>query len=101
MIFGTLAEMIEYWKIIRVNTFNNNLGYFSKFIGDENSRVICIYFRDYRYKESIMKFGYLIKELVDYKLPMYFKTNKMTKAKKYGTGSYEYIIEGDKYEFIN
>ena len=101
MIFGTLCEMLDYWKIIRMNTYMNNLGFFSKFIGDEKNRVICVYFEDYRDKENILENGKILKEMIDYKLPMYFKTNEMTKKNKYGLGSWKYMIEGDKYEFIN
>lgn len=99
MLFGTPDEMLNYWKLIRQNTYLNNLGFFSKFIGDEKSRVICIYFEDYRNKENIIMYGNKIKELVDYKLPMYFKTDKMTKKSIHGLGSWKYMIPGDTYEF--
>jgi len=101
MLFGALSEMLEYWKIIKMNTYMNKLGYFSKFIGDENNRVICIYFEDYRDKQNILNYGKVIKKMVNYKSPMYFKTSKMTKKNKYGWGSWKYMIEGDAYEFIN
>lgn len=101
MIFGTLDEMINYWKIIRTQTFMNNLGFFSKFTGDEKNRVICIYFEDYRDKENIMNYGKIIKDMIDYQSPMYFKTNRMTINKKYGVGAWKYMIKGGDYEFIN
>lgn len=101
MLFGTLCEMLKYWKIIKINTYMNKLGYFSKFIGDEKNRVICVYFKDYRNKQNIINYGKIIKEIVNYKLPMYFKTNQMTKKNKYGWGSWKYMIEGDAYEFVN
>lgn len=101
MLFGSTENMINWWNIIRTNTFNNNLGYFSKFIGNEKKHVICVYFDDYRDKENIIKFGEKIKELIDYNNAMYFKPSYMTKEKKYGIGSWIYMIKGKEYTFID
>jgi hypothetical protein len=101
MLFGTLDELLEYWKIIRFNTYNNQLGYFAKFVGNEKGKVISIYFTDYNDKEKIMAYGNAIKQLLDYKNAMYFKPCYMTKNKQYGFGSWIYKIDSDEYEFVN
>lgn len=99
MLFGPLTELIEYWDIIKSKTFQGELGFFSKFIGDENSRLICIYFDDYRDKKKIMSFGNEIKDLVSYPYPMFFKPNRLS-GKSYGWGSWIYKIDADEIGFI-
>jgi len=101
MLFGTVDELLEYWKIIRLNTYNNELGYFSKFIGDEKGKVISIYFTNYDDKNKILEYGNKIKKLVDYNNSIYFKPCHMTKNKQYGLGSWLYKIDADVYEFVN
>lgn len=101
MLFGTSVELLEYWKIIRFNTYGNELGYFAKFVGNEKGKVISIYFTDYTDKEKIMEYGNKIKDLIDYKQSMYFKPCHMTTKKQYGSGSWLYKINGDAYEFVD
>lgn len=101
MLFGDTENMLNWWNIIRTNTFNNNLGFFSKFVGDEKKKIICVYFQDYRDKENIINFGEKIREMINYRNSMYFKPRYMTLNKKYGIGSWIYMIKGGEYEFIN
>lgn len=101
MLFGTVDELLEYWKIIRLNTYNDELGYFSKFIGDEKGKVISIYFTNYDDKDKILEYGNKIKKLIDYKNSMYFKPCHMTKNNQYGLGSWLYKIDADVYEFVD
>jgi len=100
LLFASLDYLLYSWKIIRYYTFINELGFSAKFIGNEKKRVIYIYFNNYHDKETIMNFGYKIKKLINYNHTMYFKTNKMTRNKIYGPGSWIYKLNKEPYEFI-
>jgi hypothetical protein len=72
-------------KIIADKAYSSKSNYL--FLDKKNiEHIICIYFENYKNKNLIIKYGKFIKELLDYKLPMYFKNNKITKLNKYGHG---------------
>lgn len=100
MLFGSLDELVGHWDTIKQKTISGELGFFSKFVGDENNRLICVYFEDYRNEDMMLAYGNKIKEMTEYQYPMFFKSNRMTTKKQYGWGSWIYKIDGEEYEFV-
>lgn len=90
LIFATLTEVDQIWKIISQATEEGLLGFASKVSTmfptkyDPNKKVICVYTRDYRDKEDVLSIREQLRQL-GFTDKLVYKTDAATRAGIYGS----------------
>lgn len=92
LVFVPVKVLDETWVTIRNATLSGKLGFAAKSATmrpslravDSNVKVICVYTRDYRDKEDVLRVRKSLRDLGFVKVLSY-KTDEATLARRYGT----------------
>ncbi|KAF2134827.1 DUF1917-domain-containing protein [Dothidotthia symphoricarpi CBS 119687] len=105
MLFLKLEDITRVWKKIVDAVINNRLGPIVKIApedGNPDERLVCIYTRDFRQEEDVLRVLRVLQELVAMGLtgsgkPLYYKSDAYTHLDIYSRTATEYGLQASLY----
>lgn len=101
MLFPSLDNVTRIWKLIVDGTINNRLGSVAKVAtneGGNRDRLICVYTKDFRDQNDVLR---VLKQLVELGLVkergIFYKSDVYTYLDIYGQNAAEYGLQASVY----